>query len=360
MAQPGQQTENATRRRGKRLWLAILIFGLVATVALFACQLVHHFNPTRMPQDCSPVLDWTAYVVGLAGLIIAIKTDSGVSETLGGMNMALVGINKAHVGIELWARAMMTRHIGTFPEHLEKICELVNATIANGTLDIMADCADYGSFYDPERYRGLQAAIVTAHSKGVKIRYVACGRLHRFTANSPYFGKEISGLSPSEQSDFAERLRHFLDLVGKDQSFLGKLRECADDHVHLDLLVKWLKDNTSPQPTEIDWATECKNLIQIFLAEAPPTAARFESERMLDLLLFVREWFNETMLRSVTDFKRDPRMAPLFIWVRDASTDPEAVFVLPSPVTRGFGFRTLDFILISSFSKTFEQYCPPR
>jgi hypothetical protein len=84
-----------------------------------------------------------------------------------------------------------------------------------------------------------------------------------------------------------------------------------------------------------------------------------DSETKLDLLLFICEWFNEDVLRGVAKVKRDPRMAPLFMWLRDANTNPEAVFVLPSPVTRGFGFKTLDPVLISSFASTFDHYWRP-
>jgi hypothetical protein len=347
MSQPGQQAQTAPPSVRKSRWKGFMVFGVIVTALLIAFQLTHYFNPKWMPLYSSSILDWTAYFVGLAALIMAIKTDSGVSDALD--------------GIEIWAKAMTTRSVGPFPGHLDAISELIDGTRNEGTLDIIADCADYGSFYDPKSYKKLQAAIATASSRNVKIRYVVCGRLHRFTANSPYFGKKISKLATKEKNEFLQKLRHFFDLVRSDEPFLDKLRSCSESSAQLNLLVRWLTDNTDATAGTTDWHDRCNKFLQLFCGSGhtPPSAEPFESEQMLDLLLFVREWFNEDAFRCVATLRRDPRTAPLFMWLRDAKTNAEAVFVLPSPITQGFGFKTRDPILISSFSSTFDHYWQP-
>lgn len=355
MPQQGQQAQSTIRRSRNSRRRRLLFFVLaVVTAVLIAAELTRHFKPEWMPLDGSSMLEWTAFIVGFVAFIIAVNTDSAVDETLDGMNEALVGI-------ETWAKAMTTRHVGPFPDHLEEISELISATRDAGTLDIIADCADYGSFYAPQSYKKLQAAMSDANSRNVKIQYVACGRLHRFTANSPYFDKKISDLTLNEEVDFGKKLQCFCDLVGGDEPFLDKLKSCLVNEAQMNLLVEWLTYNTDEQKERINWRTECTSLLQLFSDQNVTSLAPalHDSEQKLDLLLFIREWFNEGVLRCVATVKRDPRMAPLFMWLRDAKTNAEAVFVLPSPVTRGFGFKTLDPVLISSFSSTFDHYWQP-
>jgi hypothetical protein len=200
--------------------------------------------------------------------------------------------------------------------------------------------------------------MATARAKNVTIQYLACGPLHRFTANSPLFDKEKSDLTETEKSLLAEKLQSFLKIVHKDIPFRNEVKKCLVDDNLRGLLVDWLKVFSGPQPDNFDWSKECIGLLQ-FIDDLDPTKSAKElsdSGRKLDFLLFIREWFNERTLTRIGTVKRDLRTAPLFMWIRDADANPEAVFVLPSPGTRGFGFRTLDAVLISSFSSTFKHY----
>jgi len=332
------------QRAGNPRWRCFLFVGLAFAAILIAAQLTHHFDPKWLPIDSSSILALTGFIVGLVALIIAIKTDDTVAKAL--------------IGIETWAKAMPTRHVGPFPGHLKEICALVRDTNNGGTLDIIADCADYGSFYAPELYKELQSAMSDAKSKNVRIRYLACGGLHRFTANSPYFEKEKSDLNGTGSAEFREKLRRYLDVVSNDVLFRDRLGECFEHKAQRDFLIKWLTENAAPQKEQVNWDAECRLHLQFIcdLDFSQPVMKLFDSDRKLDFLLFVREWFNEGVLRNVATVKRDPRMAPLFMWLRDAETTAEAVFVLPSPYTGGFGFRTLDSVLILSLSSTFKRY----
>ena len=98
-------------------WKILTILGAISTRGMIAAQLTHHFKPKWLPIDSSSVLEWTGFIVGLVALIIAIKTDETVAETFECMNDALIGI-------ETWAKAMPTRHVGPFPDHLEEICNI--------------------------------------------------------------------------------------------------------------------------------------------------------------------------------------------------------------------------------------------
>jgi hypothetical protein len=200
MAQYDQKRQGTSLRMH---WQWVLVFGVVAGLLLLAAQLIRHFKPQGMPIDSSSILEWTGFIVGVTALVLAIKTDAAVGRTLDGMNEALAGIEK-------WAKAMPTRHVGPFPDHLEDITNLISATSAGGTLDIIADCADYGSFYAPQLYGKLRAVMANARARNVRIRYLACGELHRFTANSPYFNKVKSDLTAREKAEFSERLQSYL------------------------------------------------------------------------------------------------------------------------------------------------------
>ena len=66
-----------------------------------------------------------------------------------------------------------TQGIAPFPQHLQHIAELVGE--ANVSIDIMADCVDYGSFFEPKTHRELVDKLVKAHKEGVKVRILVCG-----------------------------------------------------------------------------------------------------------------------------------------------------------------------------------------
>jgi len=163
-----------------------------------------------------------------------------------------------------------------------------------------------------------------------------------------------------ERTKFFDELKLYLNLAHEDKQFRNKLAECLDDQrAERDLLIKWLKDFTDPKEG-VNWQTECPPLLLYVdgLNSSQPPEGLLNCKRGFDFLLFVHEWFNEGWLTKLATLKRISQEAPLFMWLRDADRDSngEAVFVLPSPITRGFGFRTLDVELIRSLASTFEHY----
>ena len=82
-----------------------------------------------------------------------------------------------------------TQGIAPFPQHLQHIAELVGE--ANVSIDIMADCVDYGSFFEPKTHRELVDKLVKAHKEGVKVRILVCGPPQPITHNSIFFEKEV-------------------------------------------------------------------------------------------------------------------------------------------------------------------------
>jgi len=151
----GDQTQGTSWVSKLHWWMLILFSGLMLAVGLVVDQWTH-FTPKWLSVDSSSIFEWAGYFLALFALTLAIKTDRGVAETLKRTDETLTRIGAAHAGIEKalteiekWAKAMPTRHVGAFPQHLEEICRLVRETKDGGRLDIVADCVDYGSFYAP-------------------------------------------------------------------------------------------------------------------------------------------------------------------------------------------------------------------
>ncbi len=86
----------------------------------------------------------------------------GEHVTLGNIELTLgmvavgAAIHHAH-GLKKQTRQMdhllervWTQHCGEFPWHLDEIKDLIKNTTRYDSIDILADCADYGSFFAPE------------------------------------------------------------------------------------------------------------------------------------------------------------------------------------------------------------------
>ena len=135
----------------------------------------------------------------------------------------------------------------------------------------------------------------SAKSRRVTIRYLACGGLHRFTANSPYFEKEESDLKGTERAEFSAALQEYLNVVSCDVLFHDKLTECFETVAQSDLLVAWLTKYADAQKEKVNWRAECVPLLQFLrqLDFSRPAIELFDCDQKLDFLLFIREWFNE-------------------------------------------------------------------
>ena len=100
--------------------------------------------------------------------------------------------------------------IGRFPGHVAKIAEIVKT--ARSSIDIMADCVDYGSFFDPEAHQALFKAIRQAALDNVQVRLLVCGRPQPITQNS--FFSEKTYRSASITAIFDGTYQHILIACG--------------------------------------------------------------------------------------------------------------------------------------------------
>lgn len=200
------------------------------------------------------------------------------------------------------ARSMSTHYIGLFPEHLAEIISL--AARSERTLSIMADCADYGSFSNPESHEKLIRTIkdVARRKNGkVTVRLLLLGQPAHISRSSAYWGKR------------------FEDLLS-DQEFCRCLERYLEFH-------KGLK---RPQ----------------------------NDNEFKEMLLGQHERVEKDLEDANVIIKRHPDPGPetsgLFFWIRD---DVEAVYLYDhtAPTAQGLAFLTRDSTHLKIYTTTFDH-----
>jgi hypothetical protein len=92
-----------------------------------------------------------------------------------------------------------TRFLGPFPRHLEYLREIIDR--AESEVVIMADCADYGSFSQPEAHNAVVHAIENARmpSRNVTVRLLICGEPQSITRASRFWGISLEELRKDKE-----------------------------------------------------------------------------------------------------------------------------------------------------------------
>jgi hypothetical protein len=257
-----------------------------------------------------------------------------------------------------------TRHCGEFPQHLHEIVELVENAGPGDSIDIMADCADYGSFFAPALHEATFQALVAATTRQVKVRLLACGPLHHITHNHPFWENSFGDLLSKPR--FQKVLRQFLACIRADTRFRAWLRTCATDATCLTPLRKWLngfrsKLDKTDLPTPVTEKALTLHLQQC--ADLADGAGEFEAAHgaAFTLLLLCREKYFEDRLKGglAVDVARLPsHPITLFFWMATRGSRPrEAVFMFAETGDEkgGLAFRTRDPELLDVFTRTFQK-----
>jgi hypothetical protein len=270
------------------------------------------------------------------------------------------------------AKSMATRYIGDFPGHLDTIADLIRRSRARGTLDIISDCADYGSFFAPRSHQSVLYAVGDAISRGVIVRILACGPLQPITGNSQFHKLKFEELLCSKVGDreFGKYLHDYLEDLREDNKFREWLVGCATEEAKFAVFQKWLEINLRETEIEPEYAIDPTNVVQLkgYIEEcltkiAKNTSRTFSSGEgaQFKVLLLCRERFFEEWLRLTISFERlRNHRTSLFCWIKDSERDGEAVFSIANSgeKVRGLGFSTRDPQLIKVIAGTFESLWP--
>ena len=241
-----------------------------------------------------------------------------------------------------------TTCIGRFPGHVAKIAEIV--TTAKISLDIMADCVDYGSFFDPDAHQSLFRAIRQAAMNNVEVRLLVCGRPQPITQNSFFFGKDLS--ERLDNRDFRRYLSIYLDCLQRDTNFQHWLRSSlTNTEVESWVLGCLGRGGDAHQEHPLSAIFEkCLNVCE--------TNGNFkggEDEEFTTLLLLRQRYFEEKLKGDGVQVRQQPNEEAIFLWLKDA--EREALFAHGSSLDKDSaqGFRTLDTNLLQVFQSIFED-----
>jgi hypothetical protein len=246
------------------------------------------------------------------------------------------------IGVVSWREALVqtrevkaiqcslpTRYIDAFPHHLTDIIDFIEQ--ATDSLCILADCADYGAFSNPEGYKKMLQAIQKVQSdneqrkKKVMIKIRICGPPQAISRSSEFWNEwQASDDDPQA----------WLELH-KDRHFGKRLREFYRhnrDYIKRDPI----SSNFDPVSCSRE---DCENML---LSQHK----RVENHLKDDLKIDVKQL---TFL--------DP-LPGVFFWMKD---NEEAVFVLShsgGARTQGMAFFTQDLNILRILCRVWETAVP--
>lgn len=126
--------------------------------------------------------------------------------------------------LEKISKQMSTRHLDPFPGHLQDIIKLLEG--AQKSFHILTDCADYGSFSNPEEHWKMIRAIRVIHAsnegrseeKKVKIEIQICGKFQLISRSSEFW--EMWDAAQANRGN-----RKLWETLRNDPKFQGRLIE---------------------------------------------------------------------------------------------------------------------------------------
>ncbi len=268
------------------------------------------------------------------------------------------------------ANSLPTHAVATFPHHLTYIIELIESCSRDDTFRILADCADYGSFFHPVLHRRMIKALVAAYDKGVDVQIVVGGPTRHFTQSSVLFGKNFSDVFGA--SHFVEDYRVYIDHLRaervSDEAFKNWIDARKRPGFERKAFLGWLAQNCPTRKTMRDSP----------LPEPPMTISLSSLKRLLDrcsevinggkpfrrkegrafvLMLYCREayfeeWLGARLSRKVE--RRPEYPERIFFWLKNKN---RAAFMIVGvdEETRGSMMTTEDFNLTNVFSGLFEK-----
>ena len=258
-----------------------------------------------------------------------------------------------------------TRLIGKFPEHLSDIALLIENTEPGDAIEILADCADYGSFFAPKKHAAVQHALGATKDRGVIVRVRIGGYLHHITHNSPYYERKFEHLL--NDPEFQKHLEEFLACARADDQFIEWIKRHVENVEATTDFQEWLKEFRDRDHRTGDLAVgdltraEVSELFLVCLDSCMGRTQLPKDGRAFALLLLARERYFELRIRNqfdVEDFSRSTKSTQLFFWMRTRHETPlDAIFMYVDAAeeTRGLAFRTEERDLLRIFRNTFQS-----
>jgi len=366
LAARAQDLKDRWYRVRRRLWSRISAFWRETTIARWLLSVVLFFlfllfhNSLMLWFHRSPhvfhltktVLDFVTLYLAISGILYAIIHEMRLSD---------------HVRqLRAIEESLSTQRVGRFPQFLDEIGKLLHGA---SRIRILADCADYGSFFAPEDHSELHDAIC-------KFSKVSGHTVQLLVAGPPAPLTATGSLSSDEYLDrykdlMASYWPKYIKQLHEDGGFLDWLEDVAvqneGDHrskLFEDWLHRYQPEMTPDLGTVIQKAKAvCDGSLKL--------KRDASSSMAFKILLQARQyWFEKRLKADRVDIRHVDQKTPLFLWIShktsEANQEDEgvALFAFPSPHRTGrksaLAFRTIDSDLIRIFENIFDEMWPPK
>lgn len=366
LAARAQDLKDGSYRVRRRLWSRISAFWRETTIArwllsavLFFLLLLFH-NSLKLWFHRSPhvfhltktVLDFVTLYLAISGILYAIIHEMRLSD---------------HVRqLRAIEESLSTQRVGRFPQFLDEIGKLLHGA---SRIRILADCADYGSFFAPEDHFELHDAICRfSKVSGRTVQLLVAGPPAPLTATG--------SLSSDEYLDHYKDLMasywpKYIKQLHEDGGFLDWLEDVAvqneGDH-RSKLFEDWLHRYQPEMTPDLGAVIQKAKAV----CDGSLKLKRDASSSMaFKILLQARQyWFEKRLKADRVDIRHVDQKTPLFLWIShktsEANQEDEgvALFAFPSPHRTGrksaIAFRTIDSELIRIFENIFDEMWPPK
>jgi hypothetical protein len=258
------------------------------------------------------------------------------------------------------AASVPTRASASFADHLAYIVRLIEET-KGGSIRILTDCADYGSFFDPKNHKEMVDALIAAARRGVRVEMLAGGPLQPITQSSAFNGRPFGELL--KLPHFKAHLSTYLDHVRADLRFKDWLRTVGTEDVKRLSFCTWLAENEANRERPdipLDGAMLAPTLAACMKVFARSDATIQARDAMtFDVLLLAREkYFEEYLQRYGVDIERITSYSPIiFFWLRAGAYPQEAAFIFAQADREALGaaMTTVDLNFINLFTSIFQR-----
>ena len=172
---------------GARIARWILLVVLLPLLALFHGPILSWLRqPFHLPHLTPNLINFFTLYLAVSGILYAIIHEMRLGEHLRRLR-----------GIE---GSLSTRRLGRFPHYLEEIGKLLEGA---SKLTILADCADYGSFFAPDEHEMLHDAVCRfSKATGHRAQILEAGPPAPFTAASSWSQQEYEDRYSTMMKDY--------------------------------------------------------------------------------------------------------------------------------------------------------------
>lgn len=328
--------------------------------AIFASE--HEDRPLLMwLKDYSHIIDLITIWLASSGILYAVRHEYKLEMQTLKIAEQLSQLTRQNEELKRLEGSLSTRRIGVFPLYISELTELVKG--AKVSLDILADCLDYGSFFAPAFHQELHEALLAKGNK-ITIRILVCGKPPQPYTNPS--GHDFRNyIEDFENGDLNEYLGSYYSALKNDHGFQRWLEalNCPQNAKYEAFINYWFEegwlesDGMKIQVNEI--LSKCVDVCfgKTVLGKDQESPIVFLMLLQARQLWFAQQlWFRNVKIQGIDSSQ------PMYLWIRDKVKDQvnkedEGLFTF-AKAAHGpgqLGYRTHDSDLLNAFRAEFDE-----